>query len=59
MKTGELKNIGTHRLGMTTYEYYQCVDCKTDYPVIRGFPSCNGAHISKCPYCKPRPKLPE
>lgn len=59
MKTGELKDIGIHHLGMTTYKYYECVDCKTVYPVIRGWPSCNGNRISKCPYCKPQPKLPK
>ena len=56
---GALVSIGWHRLGMHDWdEYFKCLDCNTVYPVIDGYPSCNGEKLSKCPYCKER-ELPK
>jgi hypothetical protein len=68
-KTGTLRRIGQQGLGLHTYEWYQCVNCNTDYPYMtqddlyrlrRGGPPgiyCNGVAIHLCPFC--RPKEPE
>lgn len=55
-KTGQLMNIGRHNLGRENYLYFQCVDCKSDFPCIKenGIPWCNGSPISKCPFCAPQ-----
>ena len=31
---------------------YTCVDCNTDYPKIGKTIKCNGAVITKCPWCR-------
>ena len=45
---GRLECTGYRFLGKATYEYWECVDCQTTYPVIDGVISCNGRAITKC-----------
>ena len=45
---GRLVSIGRHSLGRASYEYFRCVDCGTDYPVIGLGPRCNGKYIRRC-----------
>ena len=33
-------------------ELEKCVDCGTEYPVIRGRTMCNGVQIAWCPWCR-------
>lgn len=49
---GDLKSIGVHKLGQDNCEYYQCVDCCTEYPRIDGAVQCNGHPIELCPWCR-------
>lgn len=54
MKTGRLEETGLQRLGRDELRtYFRCVDCQTEYPVLRGFISCNGHKIGRCPWCRP------
>ena len=52
MLKGELKHIGAKRYAYETADNYQCVDCKTDFPLIDGVIRCNGAEIMLCPWCR-------
>jgi hypothetical protein len=55
-KTGELIPVGHRMLGFASYDYYQCVDCGTEFPVVNGNIRCNSHHISVCPWCRPDSK---
>lgn len=55
-KTGRLEEIGCIKMGGPggqRLDWVQCVDCKTDFPILKGRPSCNGHAIEKCPWCRP------
>ncbi len=60
MKTGRLIDAGHHKLGaFERYRYSKCVDCETMYPHSNQKalgPSCNGAMIDLCPWCRPDSK---
>jgi hypothetical protein len=51
-KTGALRHIGEHKLGLAWYHYWRCVDCGSDYAAGR----CNGHEIGLCPWCRPDSK---
>lgn len=53
IERARLQYTGTAKLGMTTYEWMRCYECGASYPVIDGQAKCNGAAITKCPYCRP------
>jgi hypothetical protein len=50
-----LKWIGRHPLGLfATYDFYECQECHTSYPVINecvGRPQANGRYLPRC-LCK-------
>ncbi len=51
--TGTLKSVGIRRLGIySKIEFFQCKDCKTDFPRINDSIMCNGKPIIKCPWCR-------
>lgn len=53
-KTGKLRDIGVHRLGIAnSYRYSECIDCGSQYPHVRFGASCNGHDITLCPWCRP------
>lgn len=33
-------------------EFWECVDCKTVYPVLLGKIMCNKQEIKDCPFCQ-------
>ena len=54
VKTGRLEYVGEYQMGLDDRRsHYRCIDCQTEYPVMRGFISCNGCNIGLCPWCRP------
>ena len=47
-----LNTFGDHKYGTQRLGFYQCSDCKTEYPVLQGVISCNNRAINDCPWCK-------
>lgn len=53
MTTGKLVSTGRKPLGMQIFNWYQCVDCKTEFPQEdSGSITCNGHVIGSCPWCR-------
>ena len=48
-RIGSLLFIGIHKLGrFSSFAYYRCVHCSTEYPVIGCGIFCNGREIFDC-----------
>ena len=54
MKKGMLQSIGVKSLGRFEFEFYECADCGTSYPVSgeNDLPQCNNVSIEFCPWCR-------
>ena len=63
-KVSRLKPLGIKRYGLDIFEFFQCVECETEFPKLpkEDFPKlfqeaddenimCNGEIIIKCPWC--------
>jgi hypothetical protein len=51
---GTLKSIGVKNYGSSKFEFYECADCGTLYPVSgeNDLPQCNNVSIELCPRCR-------
>jgi len=47
-----LNSIGAYKYGTNKLEFYECLKCKTVFPVLQGVISCNNRAIVDCPWCK-------
>lgn len=50
--TGKLIDQGLKNYGLEKIQFFQCVDCDSNYPVIDDKINCNGAVIELCPWCR-------
>lgn len=46
-----LQSIGVHKYGTKNIEFYQCLKCTMEFPVLQGVISCNNKAITDCPWC--------
>lgn len=55
--TGKLIDRGLKSYGFDEkIQFFECVNCESNYPVIAGEISCNGVVIELCPWCRPDSK---